>query len=118
MHAFELQSCDEVRADESSSSKAAEVVVDEEVLHEAVPSHLAEPCYVLTSDERLSAALEDALVDFQEGSLGLSSMRSLGLSYEALNQGACEWIDSNQHLADELLLVWSDFEVAVSDFIA
>ena len=79
-----------------------------------------QPGYVLTSDERLSiaAALDTELVEFQSGSEELQSLRSLGLPYEAIDQGVCDWFGLKQYLADDLLLVWSDFESLVSNFVA
>ena len=86
-----------------------------------IPQHHAEQSFVvLTSDEKaaIQAALEFSLAKFKCEVLDLSSLTELGLPVETLDQGVCLWFNANQHLADELLLVWSDFEDEVCSFIA
>ena len=123
MHSLELQAEAMPEGDAGATGSIVEddsLQCDGEPQYEAVPANLVQPAYSLTSDEKvsMSTALEAALEDFQAGAADLLSLRCLGLAYEAIDQGACDWFNENQHLADELLLVWSDFESAVSNLVS
>ena len=92
----------------------------DEPLHEISHQFPERPSFVLTGDEKfaIETALEVSVEKYKIGVEDLSSLTELGLSVEALDQGVCLWFNANQPLADELLLVWSDFENVVCSFIA
>ena len=119
IHSFESQA-EAGTVDSSPPTDIVSASCEDEPQYESLHSLFLQPRFCITSDERISIsfALDVALEAFKTGDDQLKSLRELGLPYESLDQGVCLWFEAHQHLADKLLLTWSDFDELVSKFVA